>query len=46
MRYAKALQKQKKLRQARQIAGEALILISIGVIWAGLFVWGFFEVIA
>lgn len=46
MRYSKALQRKERRTQYRQLAGEALILISIGLLWAGLFVWGFFEAIA
>lgn len=45
MKYSKKIQREQKITHYRQLAGEALILISIGLLWAGLFIWSFFEVI-
>lgn len=45
MRYSKKLQRETRIRQIRQLVGEALILIGIGVIWSMLFIYGLFTII-
>jgi len=45
MRYSKRLQREARIRQTRQLIGEALILIGIGALWGILFVHGLFTII-